>query len=181
MIEIRIHGRGGQGSVTAAELIASAVFYDGKFSQAFPNFGVERRGAPVMAFARIDDKFIRLRSQITAPDYIIVQDASLMDGVDVFAGAKEGTVVMINTKKSVSDFPAKRGVEIKTIDAVEIAMKVIGKPIINTVLLGAFAGMTRLIELKSIEKAIDHRFSGEIAELNVKAAGEGYKKLKAKN
>lgn len=184
MIEIRIHGRGGQGSVTAAELIAAAVFYDGQFSQAFPNFGVERRGAPVTAYVRIDKKFIRLRSQIYEPDYIIVQDASLIGasarrslgegGVDVFAGAKKGTVVIINTEKSADEFEAPSGVIIKTIKAEAMAREIIGKPIINTVLLGVFAAVSRLIKLESVEKAISEHFSGEIAEKNVAAARRGF-------
>jgi len=174
MLEIRIHGRGGQGSVTAAELIAQAAFYDGKFSQAFPNFGVERRGAPVTAYARIDDKFIRLRSQITEPEYIIIQDPTLVDAIDVFAGAKSGTIVLINTEKDASSFKAPKGVEIKTISAADIAIEIIGKPIINTILLGAFAKMTGLIKLKSVEKAISERFEGEMGAKNILAAREGY-------
>ncbi|MFA4871842.1 MAG: pyruvate ferredoxin oxidoreductase subunit gamma [Patescibacteria group bacterium] len=179
MIEIRIHGRGGQGSVTAAALIAAAAFYDGKYSQAFPNFGVERRGAPVTAFARIDNKFIRLRSQITEPDYIIIQDASLIGGVDVFLGAKKGTVVLINTEKSAKNFkvppPAGGGIKIITVKATEIARQIIGQPIINTVLLGVFAGRSGLIKLSSVEKAIAEQFSDkEIAHKNIEAARRGY-------
>jgi pyruvate ferredoxin oxidoreductase gamma subunit len=175
MLEIRIHGRGGQGSVTAAELIAMAAFYDGKFSQGFPNFGVERRGAPITAYVRIDDKFIRLRSQIIEPEYIIIQDSSLVGGVDVFSGAKIGTVVLINTEKPAKSFKAPKGVVVKTIAATDIAMAVLGKPIINTILLGVFAGLTGLIKLKSVERAITERFDGEIAKKNVEAARKGYK------
>ncbi len=177
MKEIRIHGRGGQGSVTAAELVAIAAFYDGKYSQAFPNFGVERRGAPVTSFARIDSKFIRRRSQIYEPDFIIVQDPSLIGGVDVFAGAKKGTIVLINSEKLAADFKAPAGVMIKTVPATRIGMEIIGKPIINTILLGAFAGLTGLIKMKSVEKAIQERFEGEIAEKNIVAAREGFEKI----
>lgn len=181
MIEIRIHGRGGQGSVTAAKLVAVTAFYDGKFSQGFPNFGVERRGAPVTAYARIDDKFIRLRSQIYNPDYIIIQDPSLIEGVDVFDGAKKGTMVIINTDKPVSDFKAPKGVEIKTIPATKIAMEVIGKPIINTILLGAFAGLSDIIKIESVEKAISEQFGDEdIREKNIKAARRGFELIKNK-
>ncbi len=178
MAEIRIHGRGGQGSVTAAELIAVAAFYGGKASQAFPNFGVERRGAPVTAYARIEDKYIRLRSQITEPDFIIVQDASLVGGVDVFAGAKKGTVVLINTEKEAKDFVAPKGVEVKTIKATELGMEIIGKPIINTILLGAFAAMSGLITIEAMERAIKERFAGEIGEKNVEAAKRGFELIK---
>jgi pyruvate ferredoxin oxidoreductase gamma subunit len=174
MKEIRIHGRGGQGSVTAAELVAIAAFYDGKYSQAFPNFGVERRGAPVTSFARIDSKFIRRRSQIYEPDFIIVQDASLIGGVDVFAGAKKGAVVLINSEKSAKDFKAPADVTIKTIPATRIGMEIIGKPIINTILLGAFAKLSGLIKIKSVDKAIRERFSGEIGDKNMVAANRGW-------
>lgn len=178
MIEIRIHGRGGQGSVTAAELLAAAVFYDGKFSQGFPNFGVERRGAPVTAYVRIDDKFIRLRSQIYEPNFIIIQDDTLVDSVDVFSGAKKGTVVLINSEKSAKSFRAPAGVKIKTIPAIDIAMKIIGEPIINTILLGAFAKLSKLIELKSVEKAISNHFDDEeIIKKNILAAQNGYDSL----
>lgn len=177
MTEIRIHGRGGQGSVTAAELIAVAAFYGGKFSQAFPNFGVERRGAPVTAYARIEDKYIRLRSQISEPDYIIVQDASLVGDVDIFGGAKKGTVVLINTEKKAKDFSASSGAEIKTIKATELGLELIGKPIINTILLGAFAAMSGLISLEAVERAIKERFSGEMGEKNVLAARKGYEMM----
>lgn len=180
MIEIRIHGRGGQGSVTAAELIASAAFYDNKFSQAFPNFGVERRGAPVTAFARIDETCIRLRSQIYDPEYIIIQDQTLVESVDVFAGAKDGTVVLINTEKKVNEFKTPMGVKIKTIAATDIALEVIGKPIINTILLGAFAAITGQIQLKSVERAIRERFEDEeIANKNIEAARRGFELIKA--
>lgn len=175
MIEIRIHGRGGQGSVTAAELIAAAAFYDGKFPQAFPNFGVERRGAPVAAYVRIAEKFIRLRSQVYEPDFVIIQDASLIDGVAVFAGLKKGGVALINSEKKFKDFKTPRGVEVVTIDAAEIAKKIIGKPIINTVLLGAFSGLSGVIKLESVERAIRERFSDQvIAEKNIAAAREGF-------
>lgn len=174
MIEIRIHGRGGQGSVTMAELLAEAAFHSGISSQAFPNFGVERRGAPVTAYVRLDKKFIRLRSQIYEPDYIIVQDASLLEGVDVFAGAKKGTVILINTKKSSSGFKAPAGVKIKTIYATGLALELIGRPIVNTILLGAFAGLIGTIKMEAVEKVIKERFSGEIAQKNIAAAKRGY-------
>ncbi len=174
MIEIRIHGRGGQGSVTMAELIAEAIFYDGKFSQAFPNFGVERRGAPVTAYVRADKKFIRLRSQVYEPDYIIVQDPSLLGAVDIFAGAKKGTVVLLNSEKEDLNFKVPSDIILKTIPAKKIAMEIIGKPIINTIMLGAFAKLSGLTEMRSVEKAINERFSGDIADKNVKAAKRGF-------
>jgi len=174
MTEIRIHGRGGQGSVTMAELLAEAAYYSGLMSQAFPNFGVERRGAPVTAFVRLDGKFIRLRSQVYQPDYIIIQDASLVDGVDVFAGAKKGTTILINTKKPASYFKAPAGVRIKTIYATGLALEVIGRPIVNTILLGAFAGLIGTIKMAAVERVIKERFSGAIAQDNIAAARRGY-------
>lgn len=180
MVEIRIHGRGGQGTVTASELVASAAFYDGKYSQGFPNFGVERRGAPVTAYVRIDDKFIRLRSQIYEPKYIIIQDPSLIDSVDVFEGAKKDAVVLINSEKSASDFKTPQGIKIKTIPATKLALEIIGKPIINTILLGAFAGLTGLIKLESVERAIKERFDDEeIVKKNIAAAKRGFELVKS--
>lgn len=176
MIEIRIHGRGGQGSVTMAELLAEAAFYGGKTAQAFPNFGVERRGAPVTAYVRIDDKEIRLRSQVYNPDYAIVQDTTLLEGGKIMADLKNTATILMNSCKGyVCEVP--RGVKIRDLDATGIAREVIGKPIINTTLLGAFAAMSGLIELSAVEKAIKKRFSGEIAELNVKAAKRGYEAM----
>lgn len=174
MIEIRIHGRGGQGSVTMAELIAEAVFCDGKFSQAFPNFGVERRGAPVAAYVRIDDKYIRLRSQVYNPNFVIIQDASLIGGVDVFAGLEKGATVLVNASEMPKDIKLPSGINLKVISGTDLAMQIIGKPIINTILLGAFAGLSRLISIESVEKAIRERFSGEIADKNVEAARRGF-------
>ena len=174
MIEVRIHGRGGQGSVTMAELLAEAAFHSGLMSQAFPNFGVERRGAPVTAFVRLDKKFIRLRSQVTAPDYVIIQDSSLLDGVDVFAGAKKGTTVLINTKKPANEFKTPAGVRIKTIYATGLALELLGRPIVNTILLGAFAGLIGTIKMDAVKKVIRERFSQELAEKNIAAAQKGY-------
>ena len=178
MIEIRIHGRGGQGSVTLAELVAEAVFYDGKFSQAFPNFGVERRGAPVAAYVRIDDKYIRLRSQVYFPNFVIIQDVSLIDGVDVFAGLEKGATVLVNASKMPENISLPKGVNFKIISGTDLAMTIIGRPIINTILLGAFAGLSGLISMKSVEKAIRERFKGEIGDKNVEAAKKGWELIK---
>ncbi len=174
MVEIRIHGRGGQGSVTMAELVASAVFYDGKFSQAFPNFGVERRGAPVTAYVRIDDKFIRLRSQVYSPDYVIVQDATLLSDKNILGDLKKGAVVLINTSKPLEGLVAPKGVILKHLNASGIALEVLGKPIINTILLGAFASISGLFSLSGVDRAIKERFAGEMGEKNVLAARRGY-------
>jgi len=172
--EVRIHGRGGQGSVTAAELLAVAAFEDGKFSQAFPFFGVERRGAPVTAFARLSDKKIRLRSQIYEPDYVIVQDATLISAVDVTAGLKPNGIVIVNSEKSAEDVGLDAGIDVRTIDATGIALDIIGRPIVNTTLLGAFAGATGEIGIDSIKQSILARFPGKIGEANVQAAEKAY-------
>lgn len=179
MKEIRIHGRGGQGSVTAAELLAVAAFEDGKFSQAFPAFGVERRGAPVTAFTRISDQPIRLRSQIYEPDYIIVQDPTLMEVVDVAAGAKPEGMIIINTEFPPESFRLNTQVEIMTIDATRIALEVIGRPIVNTILLGAFAGATGEIRVESIQHAVSERFPGAVGEKNSQAVLEAYRRMEA--
>ncbi|MFQ5888402.1 MAG: 2-oxoacid:acceptor oxidoreductase family protein, partial [Candidatus Hydrothermarchaeales archaeon] len=117
MKEIRFHGRGGQGVVTAADVLAIAAFYDKKFCQSFPAFGVERRGAPVMAFSRIDDKPIRRRNQIRSPDYVVVQDSTLLEVIDVSSGIKDGGTVIINTSKSLDKISLKTPAAIQTVDA----------------------------------------------------------------
>jgi len=171
--ELRIHGRGGQGSVTAAELIAVAAFAGGVFSQAFPAFGVERRGAPVQAFVRFDNKKIRLRSQIYEPDYIIVQDSSLIGDVNVFHGVKPGGIVIVNTEKAIN-YPIPEGVNVISIDATSIALKELGLPITNTALMGAFVAATGEIEFSALEDALKQRFHGDLATKNVAAARAAY-------
>lgn len=180
MIEIRLHGRGGQGAVTAAELIAVAAYYDGKQSQAFPSFGVERRGAPIESYARISNKKIRIREQIYCPDYIIVLDPTLLDAVDVLRGAKRATQAVINSGLSANDLikqysNLKKIKNVHSIPATKIAIDILGAPIINTIMLGFFAGTAKLIKTDSMNRAISERFSGELAEKNIKAAGEAYK------
>lgn len=179
MIEVRIHGRGGQGSVTAAELLGFAAFTVGKFVQAFPSFGSERMGAPVRAFLRISDKEIRTHAQIYTPDYVIVQDSTLLATVPVFQGLKPGGTVIINTKKTVEELNLGSEFNIMAFDATEIATRVIGRPIVNTILMGAFAAVSNgMIPFEGIEKAINERFKGEIAKKNIAAAKEAYDKLK---
>lgn len=180
MIEIRLHGRGGQGAVTAAELIAVAAYYDGKQSQAFPSFGVERRGAPVESYTRISDKKIRLREQVYHPDYIILLDSTLIDVVNVLNGAKKSTVVIINSDIA-SDALVKKYPELKkiqsvhTIPAIKMAIDILGVPIINTIMLGFFAQITSLIKTSSMDTALSERFSGELAKKNIMAMMEAYK------
>ncbi|UCC93420.1 MAG: pyruvate ferredoxin oxidoreductase subunit gamma [Thermoplasmata archaeon] len=174
MNEIRIHGRGGQGSVTAAELLAQAAFKDGNYSQAFPAFGVERRGAPVQAFCRIDDKKIRTRAQIYFPDIIIVQDSTLLEVVDVFSGLKDDGMAVINTKFEAEDLEIDHSAQIITVDATGLAIEHLGRPITNTVMLGAFAGATGLVNIDSLVEMIRDRFPGEMGEKNVAAIRDAY-------
>jgi pyruvate ferredoxin oxidoreductase gamma subunit len=178
MIEIRIHGRGGQGNVTLAQLIAMAAFYDGKKAQAFPSFGVERKGAPVLAFVKIDNKFIVSRQQVYQPDYIIIQDASLLETVNVFEGAKTNTVVIINSSKLPNQVCSTYKGKVYCVPVFDIALKNIGKPIINTAMLGAFAKISGLISLASAQKAIianiGEKFNKEVSGKNIKALEESY-------
>lgn len=174
MKEIRIHGRGGQGSVTAAELLAVAAFADGKFSQAFPAFGVERRGAPVQAFTRINEDPIRLRAQVYEPDYIIVQDPTLLEVVSVESGAKDDGVILINSDFEPEHFDLNTNAKIITVNATKIALDIIGRPIVNTVLLGAFAGASGLIAPESIKNAVMERFPGKVGEKNAEAIQKAY-------
>ena len=173
MIEIRFHGRGGQGAVTAAEILAKAAFEDGKYCQAFPFFGAERKGAPVMAFSRINDKPIRRRYQVYNPDHVLVLDETLLEAVDVLSGLKSGGKVIINTKEDL-----KLGdVDVHTIDATGIALDILGVPIVNTVMLGAFAKVIGEVSLDSIIKITKETFPGKIGEKNAEAAKIAFEKV----
>jgi pyruvate ferredoxin oxidoreductase gamma subunit len=175
MLEIRLHGRGGQGTVTAAELIAEAAFFDGKFAQAFPSFGIERRGAPVEAFVRLSDRPITLHSKIYKPDYLIIQDPTLIGLKEISLGVRNDTFIVINSEKGAKDFCQifKKNL-IQTVPATQIALEILKKPIINTILLGAFAGACGLINPLSLRKAITERFRGETAQKNLKAMNTAY-------
>ncbi|MBR2665576.1 MULTISPECIES: pyruvate synthase subunit PorC [Methanobrevibacter] len=170
MIEIRFHGRGGQGSVTAAEILAKAAFKDGKYVQAFPFFGVERRGAPVMAFTRIDDKPIEMRYQIYNPDYVLVLDDGLLNVVDVFSGIKDNTEVIINT----TEFEGSGEHKVHDIDATGIALDMLGRNIVNTIILGYFAKKTQVVSIESLVEVIKETFPGKIGELNAEATQKAY-------
>lgn len=178
MYQIRIHGRGGQGVVTAAELIAIAAFNDGKKAQAFPSFGVERTGAPIEAFARIDTKPIRTREHIYEPSVLIVQDPTLLDVVDVAKGCNEDTVVIINTSKPKSSIDLKISkANLYVLDATKIALEELGRNIVNTVILGAFASATGLVSLESLEKAVEQKFASKgkaMVEKNISAIKRAY-------
>jgi pyruvate ferredoxin oxidoreductase gamma subunit len=180
MLQVRIHGRGGQGVVTAAEMLSLAAFEQGRHAQAFPSFGSERTGAPVVAFCRIDEREIRLREPIVEPDVLIVQDPTLLHQVDVFQGLKPQGYVLINSRRTfdelgLADVAARfRHERLITVPATEIALKHLGRPLPNAVLLGGFAALARLVTLEAVVHAIRHTFSGKVAEGNVAAAGEAY-------
>ena len=180
MFQVRIHGRGGQGVVTAAEMLSIAAFEEGRHAQAFPSFGSERTGAPVVAFCRIADKEIRLREPIMAPDAIIIQDPTLLHQVDVFAGLKKDGYILINTTKTfeqlglgdfVRDWHPER---LCTVAATDLSIKHVGRPVPNVPLLGGFAAVSGIIKLESVAMAIRDKFSGKIAEGNIAAATEAY-------
>jgi pyruvate ferredoxin oxidoreductase gamma subunit len=184
MFQIRIHGRGGQGVVTAAEMLSIAAFLEGKHAQAFPSFGSERMGAPVVAYCRLDNREIRLREPILEPDAIIIQDPTLLNQVDVFGGLVRGGYIIINTARSfealgladfVKDFPPDR---LRTVPATEIAMRRVGRPVPNAALLGAFAAATGLISLESVDKAIREKFPAKIAEANILAAADSFEHVR---
>jgi len=169
MIEIRIHGRGGQGNVAAAELLSVAAFKDGKFAQAFPSFGAERIGAPVQAFVRIDDKKVRTRADIQTPDYLIVQDYFLIETVPVLDGLKPDGLILINSDKPPEELNIKTTATVETISATEIALEIIGRPIPNAVMIGAFCSITGLVSLEAVQEAIMAKFPGRVGENNVAA------------
>ncbi len=174
MIEIRIHGRGGQGSVTAATILAKAAGYDDKYSQGYPAFGTERRGAPVRAFCRISEKPITIRSQVYEPDYAIVLDSTLLELPEVIEGLKEESIAVINSKQAVSLNPAKS----VSYDATSIALEVLGKPIVNTAMLGAFAKVTGLVSLESLLRAVGDMFPGKLGETNKELVKRAYNEVK---
>ena len=179
--EVRIHGRGGQGGVTAAQLIAEAAYREGKYAVAFPHFGAERRGAPVAAFVRISDEPIYLRSQIYNPDYVIVLDPVLPRMVDVTHGLKDGGCVVINTAHSPEEVGLS-GCRVATVDAtsisLEVGLVVAGFPVVNTPMMGAFAGATGEVRLETILEVIRRKWPGPGGEKNVKAAQLAYERLK---
>jgi len=177
MIEIRIHGRGGQGAVIASTVLAAAVFKEGRYVQSFPAFGVERRGAPVVAFTRIDDQPVRIRCQIYEPDHIIVLDPTLLEAVDVTAGLKEGGWIIINSEQDPAAFALPAKFRVATVDAQSIAIKYrLGPksaPIVNTAILGAFAKATGIVSLEALAEAVREAVPIKPEE-NVAATREAY-------
>lgn len=180
MFQVRIHGRGGQGVVTAAELLSMAAFREGRHAQAFPSFGSERTGAPVVAYCRIDDHQIRVREPIQAPDALIIQDPTLLHQVNVFSGVVPDGYILINTTHSfdtlgigefVKGFPAAH---LCTVAATDMAMRHIGRPLPNAALLGGFAAVSALLSIESVAAAIREKFPQKVADSNIAAAREAY-------
>ena len=177
MFQIRIHGRGGQGVVTAAEMLSIAAFREGRHAQAFPSFGSERTGAPVVAFCRIDEKEIRLREPVLEPDALIIQDPTLLHQVDVFGGLARDGYILINTTRTFDELGLKELIQkfrFCAVPATDLALKHVGRPLPNAALLGGFAAIAGRISLESVTAAIREKFSGEVAEGNVAAASEAY-------
>lgn len=173
-IEIRWHGRGGQGAVTAAEIIASAAIIEGKWAQAFPSFGAERRGAPVQAYTRINDKPIYNRSFIYEPDVVVVLDQGLLSAGgkdDVVAGLKPNGKLVVNSNQKPSDIAKRLGFEGKviTVDATSIAIEIIGAPIVNTSMIGAVIKAIDAVSIDNVVKVLENRFPPALATKNVKA------------
>ncbi len=185
MFQVRIHGRGGQGVVTAAEMLSIAAFEEGKHSQAFPSFGSERMGAPVVAYVRIDDAPIELTEPVMEPDLLIVQDPTLFHAVDVFSGLGDGGFVLVNSARDAEalgiESVARRLPErhVATVAATELAVRHIGRPTPNTVLLGALTALTEVIHLDSVFKAIRDKFSGDVADRNIEAAQAAHDQARA--
>jgi pyruvate ferredoxin oxidoreductase gamma subunit len=176
VFQVRIHGRGGQGVVTAAELLSVAAFLEDLHSQAFPTFGSERTGAPVVSFCRFDDKPIRLREPIVEPDAVLIQDPTLLHQVDVFGGATRDAFVLVNTSRAFDELGLDdlgdrfRPERLLAVPATELAREHLGRPLPNAALLGAFAALTGALELSSITAAIRDRFPAPLAAKNVAAA-----------
>jgi len=185
MFQVRIHGRGGQGVVTGAEMLSIAAFLEGRYAQAFPSFGSERTGAPVVAFCRIADKEIRLREPVMQPDALIIQDATLLSQVDVFSGLPDTGYVVLNTAHTLAELGLGEFIKrfdparVATVPATEASFKHVGRNAPNVPLLGAFAALSGLISLQSVESAIREKFSGKVAEGNIAAASEAYNIIKA--
>jgi pyruvate ferredoxin oxidoreductase gamma subunit len=179
LMEIRWHGRGGQGAVTSTELLAQAAISEGKFAQAFPSFGPERRGAPVQAFNRIDSKEpVRIRADITEPDFVVVLDPSLLDKVNVTSGLRKGGIVIINTRKTAKEIKSEFGLKypVATVNATKIAREVLGVPIVNTTVLGAVIRTTGVINKESTHAPLEKRF-GRLGERNIKAMETAYEEV----
>ena len=184
MVEIRIHGRGGQGVVTASDLVAMAAFHEGHHAQAFPSFGSGPTGAPVVSYCRVEDREIRSREPVLEPDIIIVQDPTLLTVMDVFSGLKPGGYALINSSKTLEELELEDVLKktdadhLVTVPASELAREHLGRPLPNAALLGAMSALTGLVDIASVEGAIKQRFHGRLGDSNSAAARAAYDYVK---
>ena len=174
MIEIRLHGRGGQGAVTASRLLATAAFLENKHSQSIPMYGTERRGAPVTAFVRIGEKNKMVRSLIHEPDYVVVLDSLLRKTVNITEGLKDDGMLILNSSVAPDEIELLKHYRVATVDATGIALETLGRPITNTAILGAFVKATGAIRLESVIDAVKQQWKGRLGEVNVKAVEAAY-------
>jgi 2-oxoacid:acceptor oxidoreductase gamma subunit (pyruvate/2-ketoisovalerate family)/2-oxoacid:acceptor oxidoreductase delta subunit (pyruvate/2-ketoisovalerate family) len=174
LMEIRFHGRGGQGAVTGVRLLSTALYYEGKYTLGIPMYGTERRGAPVQSFLRISDDRIYERDLVHEPDMVVVLDPLLAKTVPVTQGLKKGGLVLVNHPHSGLETGIGGPFKVATVDATKVAMETIGRPITNTAILGAFAKVTGMVKLSSLEEAAHHQWSGRIGEMNIKAMQKAY-------
>ncbi len=183
MIEIRWHGRGGQGAVTSGEILTLAAIDEGKFAQGFPAFGPERRGAPVAAFTRVDDKQIKMRCNIYNPDVVVVLDAGLIDVVHVTEGLKPDGFLIVNTTRSAKEMKEEVSFSgcVATVDATRIAWDELGRPITNTTMLGAILKLVPIVKVDSLTIPLEKRFGEKIAKKNINALNRAYKEVKVSN
>lgn len=179
MIEIRIHGRGGQGAVIASQVLASAIFTEGNYAQSFPAFGIERRGAPVAAYVRMDESPVLIRSKIYSPDHVVILDSALMDFVDVTSGFKKDGWIIINSGRRNAEFNLPQKYNVVTVDASSIALEhglgSVTSPIVNTAILGAFSKITQMVGIDAVLKAIEDAVPVKV-EANLAACREAYQK-----
>ena len=176
MFQVRIHGRGGQGVVTAAEMLSVAAFDEGKHAQAIPSFGSERMGAPVVAYVRIDDEPIELTEPVMRPDLLIVQDATLFHAVDLFSGLADDGFLLINTARDLPELHIDAALarlperHVYAVAATELAVRHLGRATPNTALLGALTALTDVLHLESVVTAINDKFAGDVASRNITVA-----------
>jgi pyruvate ferredoxin oxidoreductase gamma subunit len=178
LIEIRFHGRGGQGAVTASRIIAIAAYEEGQYSQAIPMYGTERRGAPLTAFVRLDSQRVRERELVHNPDISVVLDPLIAKQQAVVDNLKAGGLVLLNTADNPEDVKLGGDFKVATVDATTIALETLGRPITNTAILGAFAKITGVVKVESIEKAIKKNFPGRLGEMNIAAVKRSYEEVK---
>lgn len=179
MMEIRFHGRGGQGAVTGTRILATALYYEGKFTQGIPMYGTERRGAPVVSFLRVGEARINERDLVHEPDMVIILDPLLGRSVPVTDGLKKGGIVLINHPRGGRETGLGGEFKVASVDATNIALEEIGRPITNTAILGAFAKITGSVSLESLERAINEQWGGRIAEMNINAVRKAYEQTNA--